>query len=583
MKAARMKRAKPAGLTKAATGISGFDEITGGGLPQGRPTLVCGSAGCGKTLFALEFLVRGAIEHNEPGVFITFEERIEDLKKNVASLGYDLQDLISRKKLAIDFIHVERSEISETGEYDLEALFIRIDYAIKSVGAKRVALDTVEALFGGLSNQAVLRAELRRLFYWLKEKGVTTVITGERGDTTLTRQGLEEYVSDCVILLDHRVNDQVSTRRLRIVKYRGSTHGTNEYPFLIDDQGFSVLPLTHVALDYEVTRQRISSGIPRLDTMLGGKGFYKGSTILISGTAGSGKTSCAAHAAEAACKVGMRVMYFSFEESRAQIIRNMQSIGISLQRWVENGRLKFSSARAAAFGLEMHLVSLHKQILNFKPELVVLDPITSFLSAGSSTEATQMVIRLIDLLRTQGITGIFTSLTQAGSPVEQTEAHISSLIDTWILLRELESNGERNRGLYILKSRGMAHSNQVREFRLTSRGVQLEDVYIGETGILVGSARRIQEAKERAETLRQRHETEQRKRELEGRRAALNAQIESLRAAFAADETEYQMLTNQHTARQAQFEQDRRAMARYRSAEAVKTALINGKNGESLS
>jgi circadian clock protein KaiC len=583
MKVSATKRAALPVFTKAPTGIAGFDDITGGGLPQGRPTLICGSAGCGKTLFALEFLVRGATQFNEPGVFITFEERAEDLKKNVSSLGFNLQDLINRKKLNVDYIHVERSEISETGEYDLEALFIRIDYAIKSVGAKRVALDTIEALFSGLSNQAVLRAELRRLFYWLKEKGVTAVITGERGTDTLTRQGLEEYVSDCVILLDHRVTEQVSTRRLRIVKYRGSTHGTNEYPFLIDEKGFSVLPITHTTLDYPVSVQRLSTGIPRLDTMLGGKGFFKGSTVLISGTAGSGKSSCAAHSAEAACRQGMKAMFFSFEESYSQIIRNMRSIGINLQPWVDKGLLKFHTVRSTSAGLEMHLVSIYKQIEEFDPDVVILDPITSFLSAGSSHEANQMVGRLIDLLRSKQITGIFTSLTEASSASEQTEVGISSLIDTWILLRELEANGERNRGLYILKSRGMAHSNQVREFKLTSRGVQLEDVYVGESGIALGTARKVQEAREKAEDSKRRQDTERRKRELEHKRATLMAQMESLRAALDLEETEYQILLQHHQKQQEQMQRDRESRARLRGADTIKDIITNGKNGGSLS
>jgi circadian clock protein KaiC len=496
MKTAVSKKEELPVLTKAPTGIIGLDEITCGGLPRGRPTLVCGSAGCGKTLFAMEFLVRGAVEYNEPGVFITFEERTEDLKKNVASLGFDLQDLIERKKLAVDFIHVERSEISETGEYDLEALFIRINYAIQSVGAKRVALDTIEALFAGLSNQGILRAELRRLFFWLKEKGVTSVITGERGTNTLTRQGLEEYVSDCVILLDHRVNEQVSTRRLRIVKYRGSTHGTNEYPFLIDEEGFAVLPVTSLGLTSKASHERISTGLPRLDEMLGGKGFYKGSTVLVSGTAGTGKSSLAAQFTQANCARGARVLYLAFEQSQAEILRNMQSIGIRLQPWMDKGRLRFWTTRPTTQGLEMHLVTMYKHIRDFKPEMVIMDPITSFISAGTAGEANLMLVRFVDMLKSQGITGFFTSLTDASSASEQSEMGISSLVDSWILLRALELNGERNRGLYVLKSRGMPHSNQVREFRLSSKGMELLDVYRFDGKVLLGTARAIEEARQ---------------------------------------------------------------------------------------
>lgn len=318
------------GLAKCPTGITGLDEITKGGLPQGRPTLVCGGAGSGKTLFAMEFLVRGAMKYDEPGVFIAFEETAGELAENVDSLGFDLERLTKQKKLAIDYVHVQRSEILETGEYDLEGLFIRIGYAIDSIGAKRIVLDTIEALFAGLSNDFILRSELRLLFRWLKEKGITAVITAERGTNTLTRQGLEEYVSDCVIMLDHRVIDQTATRRMRVIKYRGSAHGTNEYPFLIDEQGFSVLPVTTLGLEHLATSERLSSGIPELDAMLGGKGYFRGSTILITGTAGTGKTSVAAHFVDAACRRGERCSYFAFEESESQLLRNMSSIGLNL-------------------------------------------------------------------------------------------------------------------------------------------------------------------------------------------------------------------------------------------------------------
>lgn len=484
-------------LPKSATGIQGLDEITGGGLPRGRPTLVCGSAGCGKTLLAMEFLVRGATEFGEPGAFFAFEETAPELAENVRSLGFDVDALVKRKKLVIDHIRVERAEIEETGEYDLEGLFIRLGQAIDEVGAKRVVLDTLEVLFGGLSNQGILRSELRRLFRWLKDKGVTAVITAERGQGALTRHGLEEYVSDCVIMLDHRVNEELSTRRIRIVKYRGTTHGTNEYPFLIDEHGISVLPITSLGLQHDASTERVSTGVPGLDEMLGGQGVYRGSTVLITGRAGTGKTSLAAHFVVAACKRGERCLYFSFEESPAQITRNMRSIGLDLTPLVRKGLLRFHAARPSAYGLEMHLVTLHKQVKEFKPAVVVIDPITTFLGTSSTREAEGMLMRLIDFLKFEGITAVFTSLTHGGDAVETSTAAVSSLIDTWLLLRDLESDGERNRGLYVLKSRGMAHSNQIREFLLTDKGVALIDVYRGAGGVLVGSARRsAQEASE---------------------------------------------------------------------------------------
>jgi circadian clock protein KaiC len=537
-----MKKAEPKSLEKtlpkSPTGIQGFDEITGGGLPTGRPTLVCGSAGCGKTLFGMEFLVRGATQFNEPGVFMSFEETNEELIKNVASLGFDLEDLIKHKKIALDHVHIERSEIAETGEYDLEGLFIRLNYAIDTIGAKRVVLDTIESLFAGLPNQLILRAELRRLFRWLKTKGVTAIITGERGDETLTRQGLEEYVSDCVVMLDHRVTEQTSTRRLRVIKYRGSLHGTNEYPFLIDENGFSVLPITSLGLGHIVSNKRVSSGIPELDKMLEGKGYYRGSSILVSGTAGVGKTSVAAHFAEAACKRGERVLYFCFEESPNQLMRNMRSIGIKLEHWVNKGLLQFQAARPTLYGLEMHLAVTHKAVNAFKPDIVILDPINTFILGEKENEVKTMLMRIIDFLKANQITTLFTSLTSSGSLLESSDIGISSLIDTWLLLRDIELNGERNRGMYVLKSRGMANSNQIREFILTDHGVKLREVYIGASGVLTGSARIAQEALENAEVLIRKQGIENKKRELERKRKALEVQIAILNADFEAEESE---------------------------------------------
>jgi circadian clock protein KaiC len=560
-KSERAKRNVPLALEKSPTGIDGLDQVTKGGLPKGRPTLVCGSAGCGKSLFGIEFLVRGATQFGEPGVLMTFEETAEDLAKNVRSLGFDLDDLVARKKIIVDYVRVERSEIEENGEYDLEGLFIRLNHAIDSIGAKRVMLDTIETLFSGLANQAILRAELRRMFGWLREKGMTTVITGERGDGTLTRQGLEEYVSDCVILLDHRVTGQVSTRRMRVVKYRGSTHGTNEYPFLIDEQGISVLPITSSGLDYAVSDKRITSGIPALDEMLGGDGFYRGSTVMLSGTAGTGKSSVASHFADATCRNGERAMYFSFEESPAQIIRNMRSVGVDLEPHVKSGKLQFHTSRPTLFGLEMHLVTMHKLIQAFKPAVVVVDPITSFLKAGSAEDAEHMLVRMIDVLRANKITAFLVSLTSGGSFTEATEVQLSSLVDTWMLLRDIELAGERNRGLYILKSRGMAHSNQIREFLLTKQGVQLIEAYVGAGGVMTGSARVNQLAQESAAKRAREGEAEVRRLELERKRRALDARIEALRAEFAADESEVARVLSVYDSEDRAIEANQAAMS----------------------
>ncbi|MGE5638974.1 MAG: circadian clock protein KaiC [Clostridia bacterium] len=564
-------------LPKAPTGIDGLDEITLGGLPRGRPTLVCGSAGCGKTLFAMEFLLRGALDHGENGVFMAFEETEKDLAENVRSLGFDLDRLVAQNKVAVDYVHVDPAEIAETGEYDLEGIFIRLAAAIDAVGAKRVVLDTIETLFGGFTNQALLRAELRRLFRWLKDKGVTAVITGERGDGTFTRQGLEEYVSDCVILLDHRVHDQVSTRRLRIVKYRGTTHGTNEYPFLIDEDGITVLPVTSLALNHAVSNERISSGIARLDTMLGGKGYYRGSSVLVSGTAGSGKTSLSAHFANATCARGERCLYFAFEESTPQLVRNMRSIGLDLQRWIDKGLLRHEASRPTLHGLEMHLAHMHKQIAAFDPKVVIVDPVSNFTQSGSRADAEAMLLRLIDFLKGRGITAMLVSLTGGGGVAEATEVGISSLIDTWLLVRDIELGGERNRGLYVLKSRGMPHSNQIREFLMTPRGIELQDVYVGPEGVLTGSMRAAQEAREKAAALVRGEEMQRKQRELDARRAALEAQIAALRAEFSAVEKEAEIVQGQSQRREAILKEERARAATRRGADTQSTQKRNAK------
>ena len=528
---------------------------------------MCGSAGCGKTLLGVEFLVRGATLFDEPGVFIAFEETAEELSQNVRSLGFDLEGLIEKKKLAVDYIYIERSEIEETGEYDLEGLFVRLGFAIDSIGAKRIVLDTLETLFAGLSNAAILRSELRRLFRWLKEKGVTAIITAERGSGTFTRHGLEEYVSDCVLLLDHRVDGQISTRRLRIVKYRGSSHGTNEFPFLIDEGGISVFPITSLQLQHEASSERISIGVPALDAMLGGEGVYRGSSVLLSGTAGVGKTSLACHAADACCRRGERCLYIAFEEPEAQLLRNMRSIGLNLEPWVKKGLLRFHAARPTMNGLEMHLASIHKLVEGLKPSLVIVDPITNFISSGTVSEASSMMMRLVDYLKARQITTLLTNLNRNEGFLEHTELDISSTIDTWLLLRDMELNGERNRGLYILKSRGMAHSNQIREFLLTDQGILLTEVYLGPDGVLTGSARLAQEAKETATAAQRNQEIERKRGELSRRQQALEAQIAVLQLQFQTDKEEMERDITTEQVYLKKLEQSRQEMAFSRKAE----------------
>ncbi|AHJ98332.1 circadian clock protein KaiC [Hymenobacter swuensis] len=538
-------------LPKAPTGIDGLDEITEGGLPLGRPTLVCGSAGCGKTLMGVEFLVRGILNHDEPGVLMAFEETADELAANVTSLGFDLKALQAAGKLKLDHVHVDRSEIEETGEYDLEGLFIRLGYAIDSIGAKRVVFDTIEALFSGFPNQAVLRSEIRRLFRWLKDKGVTTIITAERGEGSLTRQGLEEYVSDCVILLDNRVIDQITTRRLRIVKYRGSTHGTNEYPYLITEDGISVVPVTSLKLAHEVSDEIVSSGVPALDDMFGRRGFFQGSSVLITGTAGTAKTTLAAAFAAAICRQGKRCLFFAFEESPRQLVRNMRSVGLDLEPYQQQGLLYIESSRPTLNGLEKHLVTLHKLITEQKPAAVVIDPISNLITVGNIAEVRSMLTRLIDFLKVHNVTALFTSLI-SGRNVQQemTEEGVSSLVDTWLSVRDLEGIGERNRGISILKSRGMSHSNQVREFIVTDNGICLLDVVVGPTGIVTGASRLTQQLQEETLALAARQELERKDREIERKRRVLEATITNLRTEFESVEEELRQINQEELLRQ---------------------------------
>ncbi|MGC1107885.1 MAG: circadian clock protein KaiC [Candidatus Acidiferrales bacterium] len=555
-----------AALEKSPTGIRGLDEISGGGLPKGRTTIVCGGPGCGKTMLGIEFLVRGATEFNEPGVLIAFEETLQEMARNVASLGFDLKDLSDRKKLFLEYVYIEPSEIEEAGDYDLEGLFVRLQSAIDAVGAKRVLLDTLEALFSGFQNLGILRAEIRRLFRWLKDRGLTTVVTAEKGEGTLTRHGLEEYVSDCVILLDHRVTEQASTRRMRIVKYRGTSHGADEYPFLIDEQGMSVLPVTSLELQHAASSERISSGIPDLDDMLEGEGYFRGSSILVSGTAGSGKTTLAVSFADAACRRGEKCLYIAFEESLGQLARNMKSVGFDLPSWIKKGLLVHQAWRPAQYGLEMHLLRIHRLVERFQPKVIVIDPITNLVnSSAEKKDVHAMLMRLLDFLKMRKITAFFTSLTTSGAALEHTDVGISSLIDTWILMRDLELNGERNRALYLVKSRGMAHSNQLREFVLSKQGIKLVPAYVGTAGVLTGSSRLAQEAREKAEALLREQEIESQRMDLERQRQSLQAQISALQSEFVAKERQMQRLIDEGQQRERTLVADEEAMSRSRN------------------
>ncbi len=462
-------------LHKCPTGIKGFDQITEGGIPQNRTTLLCGRAGTGKTLWGLDFLVKGATTYKEPGVFLSFEETEEELYKDVASIHLDLKGLVSQKKIQLEHVVLERRDI-QASDFNLEGILIRLEHAIASIGAKRVVIDSIESLFAGLTDVGILRLEIKRLFRWLKDKHVTTIITGEPGPDSYTRHGLEEYISDCIVFLDNRVNEQLSIRRIRIIKYRGSNHGTNEYPFVIDKDGLSVIPITSAGLDQPGTNKRISTGIPSLDKLFQGGGYTQGSTILASGTAGTGKSSLATAFAVERCKRGERCLFLSYEESSGQLIQNMSSIGFQLAPFVKKGLLKIVSTRPSFFGLEMHLLDLYKLIAEFKPQSVVIDPLTSLIAEGSQREIQSMVTRMIDLLKSKGITGFFTSLVSSTAQnYTSGEVGVSSLIDTWIVVRELEEDAgkRRLRGIYIVKSRGMGHSSDVHKLILSDDGIDL--------------------------------------------------------------------------------------------------------------
>jgi circadian clock protein KaiC len=554
-------------LPKVLTGIDGLDGITGGGLPAGRPTLVSGSAGAGKTMLALEFIVRGATEFGEPGVFMMFEENSEELTANVRSMGFDLDKLVADKKILLDHVHIERSEIEETGEYDLEGLFIRLNHAIESIGAKRVVLDTIEALFAGLPNHAILRAELRRLFRWLKDRGMTAVITGEKGEASITRYGLEEYVADCVITLDHRVTGQISTRRLRVVKYRGSSHGTNEYPFLIGEHGISVLPITSLRLDHQAPLERVATGIPGLDEMLGGKGVFRGASVLVSGAPGTGKSSLAASFVNAACLRGERALLFAYEESAPQIIRNMRSIGIDLERWIKKGLLQIHSSRPTLQGLEQHLVTMHDMVNAFRPDVVGVDPISNLTLELDEEAVKPTLMRLIDFLKQELITTVFTSLTSGNSSEsspEDSQIGVSSLMDVWLLLRNHELNGERNRTIFVLKSRGMNHSNQVREFVMSDVGINLVAAYLGDEGVLTGSSRVAQESRERAASELRRQDHARKIRQLAIKRKAAEAQIALLQAEADSEAAELDFVISQESIREQTAVQESKLLARRR-------------------
>jgi circadian clock protein KaiC len=550
-------------LPKSPTGINGFDEITDGGLPTGRPSLVCGPPGTGKSVFAVQFLVNGATQYGEPGVFLTFEESRDELVANVRSLGFDIDELERDGRLLVDALTLTPQAV-ETGEFDLEALMVRLTWAVDQIGAKRVAIDNVEALFVAFNRPALVRSELRRLFRWIKDQGLTAVITGERGEDLLTQHGIQEYLSDCVVVLDHRVVQDVATRRMRVLKYRGSVHGRNEYPFLIGADGFDVLPITSLGLEQPVSSQRVSTGIDGLDEMLGGQGVFQGSGVLVSGTSGTGKTTIASNFADAACRRGEVVLFFSFEESQAEIERNMSSVGLDLASWAEQGLLHFHCERPTTRGLEDHLATMEQMTQKLAPDLVVIDPVSSLSRGSTPSDVSSMLLRQIYFLKSTGITAVMTVLNEE-SGLEHPIQSISSLVDTWLHVVILQTFEERNRGLYVRKARGMAHSNQIREFVLSDDGVSLIPVFVGPQGVLTGSARVAAESAERATALELTEESEELALALERRREAVESHVAELRADFAAEESLTHRLIQTSEQRQKAARLDRLKQGRRRT------------------
>lgn len=522
-------------LTIIPTGITGLDKVLGGGLPRGRSIIVVGGAGSGKTLLATEFIVRGYQQFGETGVIISFEEPVADLAANAAGFGWDLSGAIAAGKLVASHVDLARSAMLEVGDFDLSGLQFRIEMAIKTVGARRIVLDGLNTLLASFGNEQIVRSELLHLFSWLKEKGLTILATGERGIGSWTRLGFEEYLADGLIVLENRVDASVAKRLLRVIKCRGINHGTDEYPFLIGRDGFTLFPIRAAELDYQVSTKRVMTGVLGLDEMLGGKGVYRGSTILVGGSAGTGKTSLVASFLNAACERGEKALVFTFEEAPAQIIRNMRSIGIDLERWRKSGALTFSANRALVYGLEGHLTAMQEAVRIAAPQVVAIDPISAMASVGTDTEIKSMLARLIDYLRSQGITVMMTNLATAGQSGERADLAVSSMADTWILTRTIEHNAERNYIVQVLKSRGMQHSNQLREFNFTTDGIQIVNAYIGVDGVVIGSARRAQEAKDRIVELQREAELETRRRSLAERRRAVDAQIQALEADYAAE------------------------------------------------
>jgi circadian clock protein KaiC len=553
------------GFAKAPSGVRGLDEILGGGLPRGRPTLVCGGAGCGKTLLAMQFLCRGVLDAGEPGVFIAFEESEAELAANMASLGYDLDQLVADGMLAMDTMSIDPNEIVETGEYDLEGLFIRIAGAVQAVGAKRIVIDTIEVLFGSLADPAIVRAELHRLFAWLKSQGLTAIITAERGKEGISRHGIEEYVSDCVILLDHRVIEEQSTRRLRVLKYRGSLHGTNEYPFLIGKRGIAVAPITSLRLEHEASVERVSTGVDGLDARLSG-GFYRGSSVLLSGPSGAGKTTFATAFADAACARGERALFISFEESTSQLIRNMRSVGFELTRWVEAGLLRFETVRPTMHGLEHHLAWLDDLLDEVRPDVVTIDPISSVTRTGTSAQVAGMLMRQTDLLKSSGVTSLFTALIHPET-TERVELEVTSLIDTWLIADSTESNGERDRLLSVVKSRGMAHSNQFCEFVLTDHGIELLDPYLGKAGVLTGSARLNQQLADVEDARRDTEALERQEGDLEQQRVTIGARIDELQSELRMRQERLEQVRAEHRQRQERTARQRTLLSDLRWAD----------------
>ena len=512
-----------------STGVKGLDDVLGGGIPQGHAMLLVGKPGTGKSILSMEYLLHGIELHKENGVYISFEESEKQIISNAASFGWKFEEMVKKNKLAISYIDMQPEQMRTVGDYDLSALILRVKGAIKKVNARRVVIDGINNLLSTFDDERIIRSDLLRLIREIKEVNATIFITGERGHDSWSKMGFEEYLADGLMHLDNRTDGNYQTREIQVVKCRGINHYTGKSPFIINSEGMSIRPLITADFDYKVLKSRVSTGIADIDNMLGGKGLYRGSTVYITGPSGAGKTSISSSFANGACSRGERALFLAFEESSDQIIRNMKSIGLSLDKWVNEKLLYFYTARATTNSLEGHLDNIMTMVREVEPTCVVLDPISAFRPIANENETKLMLIRLNDYLRARKITTVFTALSSDGEYSEHADVQLSSIADTWIVVRIMDYKGERNNVMQLMKSRGMSHSRQMKEMYFTGNGLKLQNVYQGPEGVLTGAARIGQEKYEKLKEARNVIEIDKNRKKIERKKSLLEASIEALK------------------------------------------------------